>query len=103
MNNIIDIEDHREHICIYGCSTHVLPISLFADIVNKRISITDVDGIDDIAPVIISEWMDKDNKKLKEEIEALKKAIRNTLNNNLDLCDGDQCTLLELKKSIDFD
>ncbi len=103
MKKIVNIEDHKKHVNIYGERIHVIPLSLFESIANKEISISSMDDVDDIAPFIISEWLDKDNKKLKVEVEKLKTAIRNTLNENLDLCDGDQCTLLELKRSIDFD
>ena len=103
MDKVVNIEDHKKHVNIYGERIHVLPLSLFESIVNKETSIIGIDDIDDIAPVIIAEWLDKDNKKLKIEVEKLKTAIRNTLNENLDLCDGDQCTLLELKRSIGFD
>lgn len=103
MGKVINIEDHKKHVNIYGERIHVIPLSLFESIANKETSISSIEDIDDIASVIITEWLDKDNKKLKAEVERLKTAIRNTLNANLDLCDGDQCTLLELKRSIDFD
>jgi hypothetical protein len=103
MKKIIDMEDYKNHIIICGERVHVLPLSLFDDIASRKTSITSIEDLDDLAPSIIAEWLDKDNKSLKLEIERLKTAIRNTLNENLDLCDGDQCTLLELKRSIDFD
>ena len=103
MKKIIDMEDYKNHIIICGERVHVLPLSLFDDIASRKTSIMSIEDLDDLAPSIIAEWLDIDNKSLKLEIERLKTAIRNTLNENLDLCDGDQCTLLELKRSIDFD
>ena len=39
---------------------------------------------------------------LSEENKRLRDAIIKTLNDNLHLADGDNCTLLELKRSVDF-
>jgi hypothetical protein len=35
-----------------------------------------------------------------EEIECLRDAIWKTINENLHLCDGEQCTLIHLKKAV---
>ena len=44
-----------------------------------------------------------DIKQLKEQRDRLTEAIRLTLMDNLDLCDGDVCTLKRLKDAIGFD
>lgn len=39
---------------------------------------------------------------LFDEIDRLRAAIWETLNANLHLCDGEQCTLLALKQAVNF-
>ena len=40
--------------------------------------------------------------ELLEENEKLKKAIRETIEDNLHLADGDDCTLIKLKRAINY-
>lgn len=42
-------------------------------------------------------------KAMLDEIDRLRAAIWETLNANLHLCDGEQCTLLVLKRAVNFD
>lgn len=44
-----------------------------------------------------------ERKALLDEIDRLRAAILETLNANLHLCDGEQCTLLVLKRAVNFD
>lgn len=44
-----------------------------------------------------------ERKALLDEIDRLRAAIWETLNANLHLCDGEQCTLLVLKRAVNFD
>ena len=46
------------------------------------------------------EWDDRD---LLAEIARLRSAIKNTIESNLHLADGDNCTLIELKRAINYD
>jgi len=46
------------------------------------------------------EWNDRD---LLAEITRLRSAIKNTIESNLHLADGDNCTLIELKRAINYD
>jgi len=46
------------------------------------------------------EWNDRD---LLAEITRLRSAIKNTIESNLHLADGDTCTLIELKREINYD
>ena len=46
------------------------------------------------------EWNDRD---LLAEITRLRSAIKNTIEINLHLADGDTCTLIELKRAINYD
>lgn len=39
----------------------------------------------------------------KHCIEKLETAIRETIEDNLDLADGDSCTLIKLKRAINYD
>lgn len=41
--------------------------------------------------------------KLKNEIECLRAAIRKTIDDNLYLAGGEICTLIDLKKAINYD
>lgn len=41
--------------------------------------------------------------ELLEEIEKLETAIRETIEDNLHLADGDVCTLIKLKRAINWD
>lgn len=38
-----------------------------------------------------------------EEIERLREAIKKTIEDNLHLADGDVCTLIDLKRAINYD
>jgi hypothetical protein len=46
------------------------------------------------------EWDDRD---LLAEISRLRSAIKKTIESNLHLADGDTCTLIELKRAINYD
>jgi len=46
------------------------------------------------------EWNDRD---LLAEIARLRSAIKNTIESNLHLADGDNCRLIELKRAINYD
>ena len=46
------------------------------------------------------EWNDRD---LLAEITRLRSAIKKTIEGNLHLADGDTCTLIELKRAINYD
>ena len=46
------------------------------------------------------EWNDRD---LLAEITRLRAAIKNTIERNPHLADGDNCTLIELKRAINYD
>jgi hypothetical protein len=46
------------------------------------------------------EWNDRD---LLAEIARLRSAIKKTIESNLHLADGDTCTLIELKRAINYD
>jgi hypothetical protein len=43
-----------------------------------------------------------ERKAMLDEIDRLRAAIVETLNANLHLCDGEQCTLLALKRAVGF-
>ncbi len=43
-----------------------------------------------------------ERKAMLDEIDRLRAAIWETLNANLHLCDGEQCTLIALKRAVDF-
>ena len=45
-------------------------------------------------------WDDNDLLAANKEIEQLKQAIRTTLDNNRHLADGEDCTLIELKRAM---
>ena len=45
-------------------------------------------------------WDDNDLLAANKEIERLKQAILTTLDNNRHLADGEDCTLIELKRAM---
>lgn len=51
--------------------------------------------------VMVFSW--NDMLKLKTEIDRLREAIKNVIENNLHLADGDTCTLIDLKRAINYD
>lgn len=42
-------------------------------------------------------------REAADRIEALEDAIKETIEENLDLADGENCTLIKLKRSISYD
>lgn len=58
---VINLDEHRPHINISmdNGNVHVIPLQTFYDIVERKISITDIDDLDEIAPVIIGEWLER--------------------------------------------
>lgn len=59
MNNIEHLDDRRPHVTIVnGNKGYVIPVAFFQDVVTGRQSITDLENLDDIMPVIIGRWLE---------------------------------------------
>jgi hypothetical protein len=48
-------------------------------------------------------WLISENKKLNRRIRRLESAIVKTLNNNRHLADGNDCTLIDIKNSVNWE
>lgn len=59
-DKVVCLDDMREHITIQGeKAVHVCPMAMFRDIAIGKLPFSKVDDIDDIAPRIIGEWLER--------------------------------------------
>ena len=56
---VANIEDYRQHLVIQGDDIHVIPMEMFLRIVNRNLKSKDIEDLDDILPVIVSEWLER--------------------------------------------
>jgi len=52
---------------------------------------------------IVNARLISENKKLNRRIRRLESAIVKTLNNNRHLADGNDCTLIDIKNSVNWE
>ena len=55
---VLNIEDHKPHVVVCGKSVHVVPVSMFNNIINGTLKSKDIEDLDDMLPRIIKEWLD---------------------------------------------
>jgi len=57
--SVIELSAHRSHVTIQGTEkVHVVPESVFHDIIDGKMGASDVDEFDDMLPTILSGWLD---------------------------------------------
>jgi len=57
-SNVIDLQDHHPHLTIpTKNAVHVLPVALIKDVIDGKKLIFDIDGWEDILPVILSDYL----------------------------------------------
>lgn len=59
MSELIFLDDNRKHVNVEDIDNniHVIPLSVFNDIITGKISVIDLEDYEKIIPVIISEWL----------------------------------------------
>lgn len=58
-NSIEDINDYMPHVTIHGKKAlHVLPLSVFRNIVQGKMKLSEVEDFDDFMPKVIEEWLE---------------------------------------------
>ena len=54
-----ELDEYRPHKAIHGkVMLHILPLRTLKDIANRKLKVSDVEGIDDFMPTIIAEWLE---------------------------------------------
>jgi len=57
---VVYLDDMREHLTIQGGkAVHVCPITMFRDVANGKLPLYNIDDVDDMAPRIIAEWLER--------------------------------------------
>ncbi len=55
---VVNIEEGQPHLTIKGLKgIHVIPESLIQDVIDRRKSITDIEGWEDFIPEIMGDWL----------------------------------------------
>ena len=57
---VIDIEDYRPHLVVFDTfdDIHIMPESLIQDIIDGKMSVTELEDYEIIIPFILSEWLE---------------------------------------------
>lgn len=58
MRKIIDLDEYRPHACIRTSdgNAHVIPMSVFENIINGKLRLVDIDDWELISKAIIHDW-----------------------------------------------
>lgn len=55
---VVQLDERRPHVVIEGMEAiHVVPTSVFYDVVDGKINVSDIESSDDIMRSIIQEWL----------------------------------------------
>lgn len=56
---IIDLQQHQPHLVISGEEgVHVVPRSVFIDIIRGNLDYREIEGFDDVIKTILREWLE---------------------------------------------
>lgn len=57
-DNIISLDDHREHFVIPGLKdVHVVPRVMLEKIAEGKLKVEEIEDINDFLPTVITEWL----------------------------------------------